>query len=300
MPRARLSAPAIRAWAIAVVACLATGCITRPVKEDVFDQEGIQVFLRSEVRWTTPIDRGFSQPVTISPVRMTHILSRIDLHPPKGALISFSDDPDRVGAIPTEMLYPMGEGISKALALATPDQEVVVMAIRDTKRFGIFDHDYLTSFVVYVRDERLYFYLSRYDWEIPKRREDRVPEPRVGDHEQRFKLFAGTAMALVTDQSLAIDWRDQIFARPTRTRVLPSGEVVRKEILMESLPETDELEDPLESMPDDLSPQQLRDLADLEEARREGHITEVEYRSRRRVILEGGESAPEPKPSSSR
>jgi hypothetical protein len=304
MPRASRSAAPLCALGIAVLACWATGCITRPVKQEVVDQDGIQIFLRSEERWTTPIDKGYSHPVTIAPVRMAHILSRIDLRPPKGAPISFSDDPDRVGAIPTEMLYPMGDGISKALALATPEQEVVVMAIRDTKRWGIFDHDYLTSFVLYVRDERLYFHLSRYDWEIPKRQEERVPEPEVGDRAQRFKLFAGTAMALVTDQSLAIDWRDAIFARPTRTRVLPSGEVVRREILMESLPEADELEDPLEAMPDNLSPQQLRDLADLEEARREGRVTEVEYRTRRRAILENGETAPAPvappEPSSSR
>jgi hypothetical protein len=298
MPRARPAAPTCAPW-IALLAVLATGCITRPVKQEVFDQDGIQVFLRSEVRWTTPIDQGYSHPVTIAPVRMAHILSRIDLRPPKGAPISFSDNPDRAGAIPTDMLYPMGEAISKALSLATPEQEVVVMAIRDTKRFGIFDHDFLTSFVLYARDERLYFHLSRYDWEIPKRQEERIPEPQVGDHAQSFKLFAGTAMALVSDQSLAIDWRDAIFARPTRTRVLPSGKVVRSEILMESPPEVDELEDPLLTMPDDLSPQQLRDLADIEEARREGRITEVEYRTQRRAILEADEAAPSPSPQTS-
>ena len=41
-------------------------------------------------------------------------------------------------------------------------------------------------------------------------------------------------MALVSDQAVAIDWRDPVFAQPTRTRVLPSGEVVRREVLMES------------------------------------------------------------------
>jgi hypothetical protein len=44
-------------------------------------------------------------------------------------------------------------------------------------------------------------------------------------------------------------------------------------------------------MRDDLSPQQLRDLADVEEDRREGRITETEYRARRRVIL-GPEEGP--------
>ena len=52
----------------------------------------------------------------------------------------------------TDALYTVAEGLSKALAAADPNQEVVVMMIRDTKRWGIFDHDFLTSFVAYARD----------------------------------------------------------------------------------------------------------------------------------------------------
>jgi hypothetical protein len=275
-----------------LVAGLASGCITRPSKTDVFEEGGIEIFLRSDVRWMSPIDKGYSHPVTIAPVRVAHILSRIDLRPPKGVLLSFEGDKERVPAIQTEMLYTIAEGVSKALAQAEPSQEVVVMAIRDTQRWGVFDHDFLTSFVAYVRDERLYVHLARHDWEIPKQRDERIPEPHIGDHPQRFKLYAGTAMSLVSNQSVAIDWRDPVFARPSRTRVLPSGEVVRREILMESPPEVDDLDDPVLRMPDDLSPQQLRDLADVEEDRREGRITETEYRSRRRAILEPVSPAP--------
>ena len=225
-------------------------------------------------------------------MRVAHILSRIDLRPPKTAFLSFEEDKERVAAVQTEILYTVAEGISKALAAADPNQEVVVMSIRDTQQFGVFDHDYLTSFVVFARDERLYVHLSRYDWEIPKERNRQVPEPRVGDNPQRFRLYPGTAMSLVTDQSVAIDWRDPVFTRPSRTRVLPSGEVVRREILMESPPEVEEIDDPGMRMRDDLSPQQLRDLADVEEERREGRITELEYRARRRAILEPEEAAP--------
>jgi hypothetical protein len=64
---------------------------------------------------------------------------------------------------------------------------------------------------------------------------------------------------------------------------------------MESPPEVDDLDDPLARMPDDLSPQQLRDLADVEEARREGRVTETEYRTRRREILSPSAS-PSPSP----
>jgi len=275
----------VRLLATSLLALLALGCITRPAKVPIFEEGGIDVFLRSDVRWLTTVEKGYSHPVTIAPVRIAHILSRIDMRPPKTPFLSFEDDKERVAAVPTEILYPVAEGISKALAAADPNQEVVVMSIRDTQRFGIFDHDYLTSFVVYARDERLYVHLSRYDWEIPKERNRKIPEPRVGDDPQRFRLYPGTAISLVNDQAVAIDWRDPVFARPSRTRVLPSGEVVRREILMESPPEAEQLDDPGMRMRDDLSPQQLRDLADVEEDRREGRITEVEYRARRRAIM---------------
>jgi hypothetical protein len=152
----------------------------------------------------------------------------------------------------------------------------------------VFDHDYLTSLILFVRDERLYVYVSHHDWEIPKTRDERVPEPHLGDNPQNFKLYASTAMSLVSDQAVAIDWRDPVFAKPTRTRVLPSGEVVRREILMETPEEVKDSGDAAAPLPENLSPEQLRGLADLEEQRRAGKITETEYRARRREIL-GGE-----------
>lgn len=271
---------------LGVVALAAGGCITRPAKQDVYQDGAIQVFLRSDVVWTRPVEKSYQHPVTIAPVRIAHILSRLDLRPSKKPLLSFSDEKERVAAIHTDMLYSIAEGISKALAAADPNQEAVVMAVRETKRFGIFDHDFLTSFVAYVRDDRLYLHFAHHDWEIPKGRDKRLPEPRVGETRQRFRLIASNAMSLVGDHAMAVDWRDPIFARPTRTRILPTGEVVRSEILLESPPEVDDLADPLERLPDDLSPQQLRDLADVEEARRQGRITEAEYRTQRRRILE--------------
>jgi hypothetical protein len=283
MQRARLGFPRRLALLAALAAAVATGCITRP--EPIFEESGIRVFLRSDTRWMTTVEKGYSHPVTIAPVRVAHILSRIDLKPPGGFLVSFEGDKERVPAIGTNELFTVAEGVSKALAAADPNQEVVVMVIRDTKRFGVFDHDFLTSFVAYAKDERLYVHVSRHDWEIPKTRDERIPEPRIGDNPQRFKLYAGTAMALVSNQAVAIDWRDPVFAHPTRTRVLPSGEVERREVLMESPAEVQDTDDPGMKLPENLSPEQLRSLADIEEARRAGKITETEYRARRRAIL---------------
>lgn len=282
----RQGAKRLRVAAFLLVASLASACIS-PSKQPVFEDGGVEISLRSDSRFFRTIEKDYDHPITIAPVRIAHILSRLDLRPPKGVILFSEADEKRVAAIETEMLYPIGQGISDALAAADPNQEVVVMAIRDTKRWGIFDHDYLTSFVAYVRDDRLYIHLSRYNWEIPKRRDDRLPEPRVGDAPQRFRLYAGTAISLISDQAVAIDWRDDAFARPTRTRILPGGDVVRREILMESPAEVETIDDP-QRMRDDLSPEQLRDLADVEEARREGRITETEYRIQRRRILEPG------------
>lgn len=277
-----LGPPLAAAVALATLVTLVTGCITRPVKQDVYadDASGyaVEVFLREDVRGFSTVQQGYSHPVTIAPVRIAHILSRIDLRPEPGS-------EERLPAVSTDVLFSVAEGVSEALAQADENQQVVVMSTRQTKRWGLFDHDYLTSFLAYVRDERLYVHMGNHDWEIPKRRDDRLPEPRVGSHPQRFRLYPGTAMALVDGHSVAVDWRDPIFARPTRTKVLPGGEVVRKTILMESPPDEEALPAPPDTLPTDLSPEQLRDLADVEEARRQGHITETEYRVRRREIL---------------
>jgi len=131
-------------------------------------------------------------------------------------------------------------------------------------------------------------HFSHHDWEVPKSRDERTPEPRIGDSPQSFKLYSGTAMALVFDQAVAVDWRDPVFAHPTRTRIMPSGKVERSEILMESPAEVDDKAGAAEKLPENLSPEQLRNLADIEEQRRDGKITETEYHVRRRAIL-GGE-----------
>lgn len=257
---------------------LATGCVS-PVTRDVYKDGGIEVFLRGEKRFTTPVEKHFSHPVTISPSRMAHILSRLDLR--------VKDQKDRVPAIPTEILYSVAEGVSKALADATADEAVVAQSVRKTKHLYLFDRHFLTNFLVYARGEQLYIHLSRSDWPIPKRRREVLPTPEIGDHPMDFKVFPGVAMAMVDRQSVVVEWRDPVFREPTRTRITASGEVVRKEVLSESPPE----EWPENAAPapadaiEGLAPDQLRALADLEEKRRSGLVTESEYRRERGKIL---------------
>ena len=58
----------------------AAACST-PVKEPVFEEPPVSVFLRSWKSWQfgSLVEKDYSHPITISPVRIAHILSRIDV-----------------------------------------------------------------------------------------------------------------------------------------------------------------------------------------------------------------------------
>lgn len=276
----------LRRAAISVLLCapilVVSGCLTRYVRDDVYKDKRIEVFLRLDKRPIRVVEKGHDHPAAISAVRMAHILSRLDIRK------SVDDGGKRSPAIPTQLLYSVANGVSRALAKAGENQEVVVMAVRVERTFKVFDQDHLTSFVAYVRGEQLFIHLARVDWATPDLNKNRreLPQPRLGEHPMRFKLFGGTAMTLIDRQSVAVNWRDPIFKRPTRTKLLPSGEVRRKTILLES---PEELEDEeLEGsakLPPGLSSTKLRALADLEEDREAGRITEADYRTRQREIL---------------
>ena len=272
---------------LAAVVMLSSGCITRHVREDVYKQNRIQVFLRTDKRLFSPVKKGYDHPATIASVRVAHILSRIDLR------WSAKEGNRRAPAIPTDLLYPMADGISQALAKADEDQEVVVMAVRRERTLKILDQDYLTSLILYVRGDQLYVHISHSNFMLKDnpRQEHELPQPRLTDDPPRFRLYGGTAMTLIASNAMAVSWRDPIFKHETRTKILPTGEVKRKTILMEGpaqdVPETENDELPPAVIPAGLSPEQLRRLADLEELRLQGRITESEYRVRQQEILSG-------------
>jgi hypothetical protein len=272
----RTRAPLRRAALAVALLSLAPGCITRTVRQTILDDGANQVILRSEKRGGRPVERGFDHPITIAPVRMAHILSRIDVEDDSGK------KKERRPAIPTETLYPLAEALAKGLAAADPSQEVVLQSVRRSKRLAVFDRFYLTSLLVYARDDMLHVQIARSDWEIPPRRRDQLPEPHSGEEEQDFRLLVDEGMSLEGRQSVVVDWRDAIFARPTRTRITPGGKVLRTTILMESPEEAPP--EPRPSLPD-LTPEQLRALADLEEARSQGRVSEAEYAVERSRIL---------------
>ena len=267
---------------LALVAGASSACITRTVRQTVVDDGYTEVILRSQEKGGKTIDKGFEQPFTIAPVRLANILSRIDLRGEDGA---------RVPAIPLDSLFTIAEGMAKALEKADSSQEVVVQSVRRSRHLGIFDRHFLTSLLCYVRDDLLYIQISRSDWEIPVQRRDRLPETHVGEYPLDFRLVVEKGMTLVDPQAVAVEWRDPIFRKATRVRRTPGGKLVRRTILMESSEDETDY-GPRPEVSKDLSPEQLRALADLEEQRRKGDISEGEYDARRNRILRGETEAP--------
>ena len=282
--------PRIAIASLLLLAVATTGCFTRSVRNPVFKEGRVQSFTRGEVRGSTKIDRGYEHPAAISSVRLAHILSRIDLRYKKsgGFLTKRKDTPKRVPVIDLEVLYPMADALAQGLAAADSSEVVVVQAITNEHTLFIFDKDSLTNFLAYIEDDLLYIHFGYWAWQIPPRREKRLPEPHIGEHPLKFKILPSEGMVLVDSQSVAVEWRDALFKQPTRTRVTPSGRVVRKTVLMEMDVPAEEIGDQgaPAPLPRNLTPDQLRRLADLEEVRRGGSITEEEYRKRRRDIID--------------
>ncbi len=276
-----------RALLVPLIALLlATGCITRSVKQQVFEQDLTQVVLRSQKKWRTTIPKGFEQPLSISSARMAHILSRIDIR-------TGPSDAERMPAIPLDLLYGIAEGMSKAFSLAGPDQEVVVQAIERSKHWGLFDRRNLTSLVAFVRDNLIYIYVVRSNWEIPNTLKTDLPEPYIDEQVMTFRVLVSEGMTQVGPQGVAVVWRDPIFRRPTRTRILPSGKVVRREVLMESPDDTPAPPISTDVLPANLAPETLRKLADLEEQKARGEVTQTQYNVLRETILQADPSADE-------
>lgn len=275
-------------------------CGPRYARETVFDQDGVQVVLRSQQADGKPVPRGFGHPAAISSVRLAHILSRIDvIRKEQGLpLISRKDDEEeREPAVPLEVLFGVSDALAAAFEKAGPDQEIVAMIQLRERRFGIFTHDRLTSFVSFMKDDRLHLYFSHVNWEIPRGSDTEVPEPFADQDSSSagFRIVAGDAMESVGSRAVRVDWRSPLFRKPSAVRMTPGGRLMRRTILMESpeeesTPEPDEPDVPRVSAPEGapgLSPEALRALADLEEARRRGELSEVEYQSHRRQILRG-------------
>jgi hypothetical protein len=276
-----------RSLALFALLCLAavapTGCMNKQARTPVYDQNNIRVFLRQDVKRGRGVDQGFSHPVTISPIRITNILSRIEVRKEDG------DEAEnlRQPAISTGVLYPVGEGVSQALAKADPSQVVVVMAVERRKSMKVFTADYLTSLILWIKDDRLFVHLGQLGEPMPADPRDKPREPQLDVIESKKRVVASEGFTSAGPRLVAVDWRSNVFGDLSAIRIRPGGNVVRRTILMEEGEDDAAAQPGPAPPPEGLSPEALRALADLEETRRRGELSETDYQERRREILSG-------------
>lgn len=271
---------------VALALCLAAALGCSNYGRNVLAQSGDnKVILRTEKSIGTTVTKDYDHPITISGTRLAHILSRIDIR---------TDDEDansRKPAIPAELVYELGDKLANALSKAGKDEEVVIVTSRRERSLGVFTHDYITSFSAYVKGDMLHIRLFHLDWHQPGGGpQAKVDEPVADRQVMKFKIVPGEGMSPEGAQAVAVSWRDPIFRSPTAVRVTPGGKIVRRTVLMETEapPEEEVQEEVLPAVTTgNLSPDQLRALADLEEARRDGEISEGDYQTRRARILRG-------------
>jgi hypothetical protein len=269
--------------ALVCLAAVASGCMTKQARTPVYEQNDVRVFLRQDVKGGKGVDQGFSHPVTLAPIRITNILSRIEVRKEDG------DEAEnlRQPAIPTGVLYAIGEGISQALAKADPSQAAVVMAVERRKSLKVFTQDYLTSLIVWVKDERLYVFLGQLGEPLGPEGREKPREPQLDVVESKKRVLASDGFTTAGPRLVAADWRSNIFGDTSAIRIKPGGGVVRRTILMEEAPDDASAQPGPAPPPEGLSPEALRALADLEETRRRGELSETDYQERRRQILSG-------------
>jgi hypothetical protein len=266
--------------ALLLLVLLGLGCGTRYARVTLVDDDATRVILRSELRDGAPVARGYQHPATIAAVRLAHILSLVDVK------IEKSDEEERRAAVPTDLLYPLGEQLSAALAKADATQEVAIEAVRRERRLGLFTQSYATTFVAFVDAQgRLQLHFSRADWLVPKGEEDAALEPFVGREVTSFRVAPAAGLEVLGRQAVAVDWRDPRFRTPANVHVGAGGRVHRREVLSETdaPPPAAEEEAAPAALPTD--PATLRALAELEEARKAGRISEGDYQRRRRELL---------------
>ena len=271
---------------VTATACLPTACMTREVKNSLLDRPSLVVFLRSHKQGFTTVEKGFSHPARISEDRLMNILGAIDIRGREEKLAGIRS------ALAPDLLPEIAKQLSAALGKASPDEEVAVISVRKESSSYAFNRKFISNFVAYVDDELLYLHFSLIDSPVEARvKKTSLPEPRINDHPMRFRVIPAPGMYAEGVYAVSVEWQDDLFRRPLRR----AGGKGRRErtILMEEpdLPEKKRRNFlPSELLPY-LTPDQLRQLADLEEARNQGELTEGRYRREREKILSAAQEA---------
>lgn len=236
--------------------------------------------LRHELLDGEPLTQGYNHPATISDIRIAHILVHLQYEDKRGR---------KLPLIRSLNVYDFAEGVSKALALATPDDVVQARALNRDQNLQIFTVMRATAFRAYLRHDQLIleFYAieerlekdSRDQYKAAWKFPDRLPELRI-----QQQLVPGEAHALYGKRGYAVNWRDPFFRRAVS---LSGSGIRRRTVLMEEEPEPEAGQEGAPEIPAEVREAQLRALDELDGLRRAGMIEESEFTRRRRLVLEG-------------
>ena len=283
MIRARTAA-ALAALACCLPLLLTTGCASRPHRHSIIDRTGMQVDLVHYARGFRTEPQGFDHPAIISKERLAHILGAIEIETREKKSTATVRQP----GFNAEMVEPIASALSEALREAGPDEEVGIQAVRKEQSLGIFHKKFLTTLLAWVKGDSLYIQLHRSEWEIPQAMEEKpLPEPIRNTRPMNFRVVSGEFLYFAGPQTLEIAFQNDVFKTAYQLPGSTGGEKRRREVLMQSpIPQAERKADDDSGISlDQLSPDQLRALADLEEDRRSGRITEQAYQQARRELL---------------
>jgi len=270
-----------------ILGSLLGGCASRSVRSPIIDRVGVQVDLVRQVKGWTTQPRGYEHPGIISVQRLIHILDAVEVET-RGKADGFIREP----AFHPDIVEKTAQAMSEALAEADPDQKIGVQIVRKEMRLGILHRKFLTNFLAYIDEGHLYLVLRRVNWLMPDKagtKKEVLPKPRRDYRPMNFRVVAGEHLYYAGPQTLEIDWRNPVFQAAYRLPGSTEGAKRRREVIDRSpIPQAEQ--DAASTRGggtsiDDLSPDQLRALADLEEDRRQGRITESTYQRARRQIL---------------
>jgi len=259
-----------------------SGCATRTVRHSILKRNTIQVDLIREVRGFSTEEKGYEHPGIVSVPRLMFILGALEIE-----IAADGTSVVRQPAIHKEILKKTAEALADGLAQASPDEAVAMNVIRKEARLGVFHRKYLTNFLAHMDNGQLYLSLRRVDWPVPKAMTDEeLPDPARGRRAMDFRVVTGEPIYFAGPQDLEIDWQSDAFRKIFRLPGTTKGEKRRRSVISSSPIPKEEFKQKDEGVSlDDLTPDQLRALATLEEDRREGRITESVYQRERRQLL---------------
>jgi len=287
-------------------AVLAAGCGPKVVRTPVFEDNTYQVALRRTLQDGQPVSRGYAQPAEIANVRIAHILANL----------SFQNDGRRLPVIRSEHVYDLADHVTEAVEKAGPDDEIVAAVFPSDRRLGLFSDPKVTAFRMHFERETLVIEFFDIERDVtsasgPAGSDEPYTFPvEIPEGSVPFTLAPGEAQVRGNGaRELRIAWRDPFYAKPVSLR-MREGRTTRREVLMEADPgKLDLPAGELSTTDPALRDAQLRALDQLDALRRSGLIKEVDFRERRRLILEGrldeagygpgssSEPAPPPAPS---